>query len=956
MVLKQTHFFYVQEIVGRQQYKLLSANLQQGKGSAATSTGAGKAGSSATAGRTAAASGATATSAKGVAAAGSKATSDAATKKQAAATAAAGSKVAPPLAAAKTKPVTSASFAAIAAAGSDAAGFSGAAAAAAVIGLPSSAAAAATGKPAPLTALVGPGKLGAVPSATAAVTAAAGAPKKREDGATGPPAGLAGTAITPLPATSLVDSSNDFSPFKSFSSMSGAQGFGWGGPAAAVATTMAGPKGFATAASQPDLSKAPGYNRGLLPASNSPVLGPTSNSAGGLGVGAWSSSSGVIISSPLTTIASTSSAFRKPSGDSSLTAGSSSTAGATSSGGGLYPAQERCNSAPGTPVSPLIPSPIAPPPTQLAGGGSSSKPSNNSNTTSPVIGEPGSSGTGSSSSNNNDWRSSHHHLHQPLPNHQHRSGSSSLLRSLTPDADFVGGGGSSGSWLHADESESAGVVGRASRQGTGSYGHNSPAKSAANVSSASPIMPPDLFSGGSNKPLDSVAAANLQNMAAQLSSLPGNQFDMLTHHHTHHLPPLADLSVAAASTASSYGSFNRFGGGPSRFSAPPISSTGNITSTAASTVFGMQQQPLMSGLPHKGLNPYATEFSHGSRSLGNRMNSGPPPPMQQQQQLPHHLQQNHKAVSGNSAYPGSYGGHHFGSSGGMNNFQTSILTNQGINAYLSQMSGGQQPQPPVPLDIGGLGVGLADLSLSGRTLSELTDILGGGGGSGVPDSQFTAGNLLVGDQPVLMEPKGLFSRPIGAERRTAGPSPIGGGGGSLSATSVGRTNKMVDPYAVWEFPPSYMENLNAAAAAAAAASDVTGFSGLISSLSGQTLASMESLVGSSGGGNQFNGGVGGGLHHGGHHHHHSLAGHGGGFGMASSAVGGGSLTPNKQQPDYSDWGTGSTSSSAPGSANKNNHVTGFYERGDAASVRRNIVSFLFNFTKVFLSLHPMTLY
>jgi hypothetical protein len=61
---------------------------------------------------------------------------------------------------------------------------------------------------------------------------------------------------------------------------------------------------------------------------------------------------------------------------------------------------------------------------------------------------------------------------------------------------------------------------------------------------------------------------------------------------------------------------------------------------------------------------------------------------------------------------------------------------------------------------------------------------------------------------------------------------------------------------------------------------------------------------------------------------------------SSVGGGGGSLTPNKQQPDYSDWGTGSTSGSAPGSATKNNHVSGFYERGDAASVRRNIVSII----------------
>jgi hypothetical protein len=312
------------------------------------------------------------------------------------------------------------------------------------------------------------------------------------------------------------------------------------------------------------------------------------------------------------------------------------------------------------------------------------------------------------------------------------------------------------------------------------------------------------------------------------------------------------------------------------------------------------------------------------------MASGPPPPLQQ---LHHHLHHHHNQAKVSSSNNSSFAGYgnHFGNAGGgggMNNFQTSIITNQGINAYLSQLGvGGPQQQPMV--DIGGLGVGLADLNLGGRTLSELTDILGGGvSGVGGSETAFPNSLLVGGEQ---MEPKGLFSRPIGAERRTAGPSPIGGSGGRS-------TSKMVDPYAVWEFPPSYMENLNAPAAAVAAHSDLTGFSGLISSLSGQTLASMESLVGGGGGGHFNGGGVGlHGMHHGGGGLHPAMG--GGGFGMPSSSSAT-NLTPSKQQqqqPDYSDWGTGSTGS-APGSANKNNHVTsGFYERGDAASVRRNIV-------------------
>merc|ERR1712002_323265 len=50
-----------------------------------------------------------------------------------------------------------------------------------------------------------------------------------------------------------------------------------------------------------------------------------------------------------------------------------------------------------------------------------------------------------------------------------------------------------------------------------------------------------------------------------------------------------------------------------------------------------------------------------------------------------------------------------------------------------------------------------------------------------------------------------------------------------------------------------------------------------------------------------------------------------GFGLSPA------ITPNK--PDFSQWGTGSTSGSAPGSANKN---MPFMDRGDPNSVRRNM--------------------
>ena len=99
-------------------------------------------------------------------------------------------------------------------------------------------------------------------------------------------------------------------------------------------------------------------------------------------------------------------------------------------------------------------------------------------------------------------------------------------------------------------------------------------------------------------------------------------------------------------------------------------------------------------------------------------------------------------------------------------------------------------------------------------------------------------------------------------------------------------------------------------------------------MSGQTLQSaLDNL--SKGGYNdlQFNGGhLGGGVLDPG-----SLGGQtpSSGFGLSPA------LTPNKV--DYSDWGTGSTSGSAQGSANKNN--IGDPYRGDPAQVRRNMVSY-----------------
>jgi len=312
--------------------------------------------------------------------------------------------------------------------------------------------------------------------------------------------------------------------------------------------------------------------------------------------------------------------------------------------------------------------------------------------------------------------------------------------------------------------------------------------------------------------------------------------------------------------------------------------------------------------------------------------------------------------------------HQFASAGaGINNFQ-SILTNQGINAYLSQLGGGgggaggqaapggPTPVSPYPIDM--VNSGLADLTLSGKTLSELTDILG-------PESPYPT-SLTAGLQAAVAgsgesaagsaEPK--FSRPIGAERQrmsAAAPAGIGGLVPPMPANlAAAGGHRKVDPYTVWEFPPSYTDNMHCHVSShtSNAGGGVTGtnvtnnvdpcaaFSGLIPTLSGQTLSSLDNLSKTGFEGlNNFNGGpvVGpGAVNAGGG----PTGGGGGGGGVANTGLDPGSigghtpaaLTPNKA--DYSDWGTGSTSGSAPGSGNKNQ--PGFIERGDPASVRRNI--------------------
>jgi len=158
----------------------------------------------------------------------------------------------------------------------------------------------------------------------------------------------------------------------------------------------------------------------------------------------------------------------------------------------------------------------------------------------------------------------------------------------------------------------------------------------------------------------------------------------------------------------------------------------------------------------------------------------------------------------------------------------------------------------------------------------------------------------------------------------------------------------VDPYTVWDMPPSYntVDNLQINASAAD-----NSFTRLIPSLSGQTISSLDNLVASGGGVGNFNaapgtvmvdapGGQGPvtGIGMTGH----TASGPGGGIPPQGPPAFGMSPMGTPVKPEYADWGApgGGPGGSAPGSGNKNlmGSGVGYIERGDVSGVRRNIVT------------------
>jgi len=795
-----------------------------------------------------------------------------------------------PVMTAKTKPVTSTSFAAIAAGNEGGFGM-----------IP-------TGPP-PALAIKTSINSNSVPLKQSASTGPVVSKKKEETPGSVPPL---------MPVSSAGNGSiegKDYSPFKTFK-VPGA--FGNWGSEQKIDQQQQGFKGFAapnsTAASnnEEQLAKAPGYRQG--------GGSPNSWSMAGAAV---SSAAQSTVSQPVAPPTSSAPGYKK-----SVPCSNASTSASEVSRDLYSGPQERCNSAPGTPGSPIVPpSPIAPPPPRdqlerqlnhvnsVAPGGERTVNKNN--------GSPGSEP---------EW------FRGP-------SAIGSGLRSMTPDGDLDR---SWGGVLRSEELESS------RRHGTGSYGHNSPAKAPG-----API--PDLFGRtgsavhGKVDPATGLNTENILSAAAQLSNLSVNNFDMLATTSMSTPPSIPLPGSVSASLAPGIplpeppqavppgqgptpSSFNRFGlgSGVPRFTAPTQATTPIFSQPPAMSV----QSPAMP----KGLNPNAPDFNRGglyNSFRGNTPHRVPPGPSPPQPPKP-----------GNAfGYNINAGviGNNFGQTAqavGSNNFQN-ILTNQGINAYLSTLNLGNNMNPPPLGDpmrdpLSSL-AGLADLNLGGRTLSEITDMLG-------PDAVlgYNPGNNIN-----EMEPK-FSSRPIGAERQRTGPSPLGHsmapGGPSLGVgvgvgVGVGQVqSRKVDPFGVWDLPPSYTDNLSSANL-----SNDSGFGLLPASLSGQTLQSaLDNLtkggVGTGGAFNdlQFNGGS--------THTFEPPSSVSGALPVGAVGQPGQvfSLTPVKAVPDscsagsvtpgggYSEWGTGSTSGSAPASANKNLGQPGEHFRGDPQAVRRNM--------------------
>ena len=521
----------------------------------------------------------------------------------------------------------------------------------------------------------------------------------------------------------------DFSPFQ----------FNWGAPTPGVGVMGGGASsdgpglppvvGAADIGDQQqqsyDISKAPGYRSSTA---------STSAAASGWGVPPGQPPQPIGVVSPP-------SSNNKPSGDQYLGGGSE---------------QERCNSAPGTPISPpaVAPqvAPIGPPPPSSAAASSKS-------TMSPVGSEPDQYRSPSVTSN-------------LLSGFQPGAG-----RSMTPDGEIdlrgIGqiGAGRSG----ARPSSVTGMENKA-------FG-----ASLQQPPQPAPILPPNSVSSN----------------AISSSRAPG--FGAI--------PSSSSVATSHVSSSSSLLQENVFN------AASQLAAFGDYTSSV-----GQGFQPHSAGAPG---GPSASDFGGFSSGLmssaapgGNRFTSNPPPgpppnifppPPQQQQQPPareylhgstpnsDYLRANRLGGGGSGGGPpsrnappqmadyGQFGG--VGSGSNRNSTfdsyssSTNILNNQSINSLLG---------------------GSDLLSISGRSLQELSQMIGGGptsggagasggmrGGGGAAANELSSAlsNLSFANNDNSGGPSSRFSRPIGAERHRGGAGGVygpGGGSGAAGSSSMMR--------------------------------------------------------------------------------------------------------------------------------------------------------------------------
>ena len=376
--------------------------------------------------------------------------------------------------------------------------------------------------------------------------------------------------------------------------------------------------------------------------------------------------------------------------------------------GAMFP--ERCNSAPGTPMSPVV-TPIGPPPPPL-----------------PLPQQSLSSNNGSmgSKSNMSPGSEPDHYRSGSEPDHFRTGFSSgnmsSLGRSMTPDS--AGdhskemfrrnpGGGKPGKSTAAIDSgivsenllnAAAQIVSMSNSAAAGAFSDFS------STGSGGDFRFSDLMSSNPRFSAPSSSAASLH---LPISNNVSNSFNQST------LPPLTKPPPAPPSSSSASSSIKLNPNAPDFL---------RIQTPGADFLRAVPSR-MPSAPPTKSFHQF------GSSAFNPQC---PPPP-----QPP--------PLSGIQGVPSN-----------PNAFQ-SILTNQGINAFLSQQQQQQQQQPAFDFPA-------FDVNLSGRTLRELTEML----------SVDAGGTSSMFPPPIPQAPTGFLgglgdgkfsSRPIGSERHTVRPPP-----------------------------------------------------------------------------------------------------------------------------------------------------------------------------------------